>query len=180
MSLVIFPYCRFHLFRWSRAYPIVFWLVVASAFVLVITSALWGFQTLGAVESESAILRLSQKQSTSSPSPDMGPVMQNELPEFNSAQFVATLNHLAELTAMPIDDVAFNLDDTANLPYLRYRVKLSTAAIYPVIRSFVDRLRGELSNVSLDAISCARPDIGEAELTCELALSAFYRKSPHG
>lgn len=102
------------------------------------------------------------------------------LPAFNSAQLVNALNRLADESKLPLNEIAFALDANPAQPYLRYRATMSVSARYPVIRGFVEQLRITLANVSLDSITCAREDIGNTDLTCDLALSAFYRKDGRG
>ena len=102
------------------------------------------------------------------------------LPPFNSAELVTALHRAAEESKLPLDEILFSLDDNATQPYLRYHATLTVSARYPAIRSFLQKMRTAVSNVSLDSITCTREDIGVTDLTCELALSAFYKKEGHG
>ncbi|GLR13679.1 hypothetical protein GCM10007907_24690 [Chitinimonas prasina] len=97
-------------------------------------------------------------------------------PVFNSAQLMGDLQQAADAAKLPLDEVTFTLDDKGKLPYLRYRASLSVSADYPAIRRFVDGLRVGMANVTLDGIHCSREDIGVAELSCDVSLSAFYRQ----
>lgn len=97
-------------------------------------------------------------------------------PVFNSAQLMGDLQQAADVAKLPLDEVTFTLDDKGKLPYLRYRASLSVSADYPAIRRFVEGLRIGMANVTLDGIHCNREDIGVAELSCDVSLSAFYRQ----
>lgn len=103
-----------------------------------------------------------------------------DLPRFNSSELVQQISDIAADLKLPVDEIGYVLDDSAREPYLRYRVTLRLSSAYPSIRTFSEKLAGGLSNVSLDALNCTRQDVSTAPLTCDLAFSAFYRKSPHG
>jgi Tfp pilus assembly protein PilO len=105
---------------------------------------------------------------------------QMALPEFDSAELVGTLHRVAADVKLPFDEVSYALEESTGQPYLRYRMTLSVTGNYPAIRRFSDSFRREASHVTLDSISCSRDDISAAELSCDLGLSAFYRKVAHG
>jgi hypothetical protein len=180
MSSYFLPFCRFHLYRLFQEQPVAFVALLASGLALMLATLVWFGQWQRAEEAEQAVRLASQHPEFASASPNLVLAQQVALPGFDSAQLVSALHQVAAAAKLPIDEVSFVLDDTANQPYLRYRVKLTVSATYPVIRRFVDRFRSELMHVSLDAITCARSDIVDVKLTCDLALSAFYRKSGHG
>jgi hypothetical protein len=102
------------------------------------------------------------------------------LPAFSGNQFVNALYRISTDSKLPLDEVVFALDDNGNQPYLRYRATLAVTATFPVIRAFIVQLHGVNPDVSLDAVSCARADIATEPLSCELTLSAFYRRPAAG
>lgn len=102
------------------------------------------------------------------------------LPAFSSGQLLMVLQRIAAESKLPLDEVAFVLDDNGNQPYLRYRAMLTVETTFPVIRSFIVRLHRAGQDISLDAVSCARADVATAPLRCEMSLSAFYRKAATG
>jgi hypothetical protein len=102
------------------------------------------------------------------------------LPLFNSASLIESLHSAAEEAKLPIDEVSYSLEENLSQPYLRYRITLTATATYPAIRHFTDGIRRQANHVSLDTITCSREDIAAASLSCDLGLSAFYRKGGHG
>jgi len=106
--------------------------------------------------------------------------MRGDLPAFESAGLVKVLNRLAGEAKLSLDEVSFVLDDNANQPFLRYRATLTVSSGFPVIRRFLDQVRAEQPQVSLDSIVCTRDDITTAQPTCDLIFSAFYRKPIRG
>jgi len=87
---------------------------------------------------------------------------------------------IAAEASLPLDEVDYSLEAGGNQPYMRYRIKMTVVATYPVIRRFVIDATSALSNVDLDAITCRRNDISTGVLSCDLALSAFFRKDANG
>jgi len=103
-----------------------------------------------------------------------------DLPRFEPNKLVETINQMATNTKLPLDEVSFVLEDNHTLPYLRYRFTLSVSARYPAIRHFIDALQADQPQVVLDAISCERDDIASTDTSCDVNLSAFYRRQDHG
>ncbi|HXA46451.1 MAG TPA: hypothetical protein VNW52_02385 [Burkholderiaceae bacterium] len=102
------------------------------------------------------------------------------LSAFDNTQFLEALKGAAESAKLTFDEVSFVLDPSANQPYLRYRATLTVTSQYPTIRKFLDQVKIKQPEISLDSILCTRDDIATVDLTCDLALSAFYRKDAHG
>jgi hypothetical protein len=90
------------------------------------------------------------------------------------------LNSAAESTKLSLDEISFAMDDNVTQPYLQYHATLTVTSNYPAIRRFLVRVQKARSEVSLDSIVCTRDDVTTVDLTCDLALSAFYRKDAHG
>ena len=103
-----------------------------------------------------------------------------ELPLFDNVALVQALNSVAAEAQLPLEDVAYTLNEGRSEPYLRYRIVLRVTGSYRVIRTFIDRFTVEMLNISLDSISCTRQDVTVVPLTCDLAFSAFYRRSLRG
>lgn len=102
------------------------------------------------------------------------------LQPFNSAHLVQALNDASEKSSVPLNDVAFTLDDGPGQPFLRYRASFSVTANYVSVRRFIDRIHAELLDVSLDSISCAREAIDSQALKCSVVFSAFYARAQRG
>jgi hypothetical protein len=103
-----------------------------------------------------------------------------DLPAFSSAGLTANFHAVASDVKLPLDEVSYTLDSSANQPFLRYRVTLSVKTGYPEIRKFVAALIAELPNVALDSVRCGKEDVVATVLSCQLGFSAFYRKGGHG
>jgi hypothetical protein len=99
------------------------------------------------------------------------------LPQFSGADLVERLNNVAHALNIPFDEASYALDSSATLPYIKYRVTLTTTAGYAEIRKFLPALSAELPHMGLDSIHCSRPDLLATTLRCELAFSAFYSKA---
>jgi len=136
-----------------------------------------GEHQLAAWQNELAVLH--RRPVNSSPAVAVSATPALNLPWFDSAGLVAQLDAVAEEAKLPIDEVGYALEGSAQLPYLRYRITLSVTAAYPVVRQFVDDVTSTLRHVELDSISCARADITLPTPTCELVFSAFFRKGSH-
>lgn len=180
---MLLPYLRFHAIRLCRAYPIVVPLLLAASIAFVIAGSFYAEQRRQARFAFADLQRLqmavsSMKARGGEQKAESQPGM--DLPVFDSAALVQTLNVTAAETHLALEEVAYALDESSSEPYLRYRMTLRVAADYRTIRAFSARFTAELENVSLDAISCERKDVATVPLTCDLAFSAFYRRAPHG
>ncbi|HYD78900.1 MAG TPA: hypothetical protein VEC06_03750 [Paucimonas sp.] len=172
--------CRFHLRRLWGTRPVAFTVLlaaIAAAFAAAMNYAGQWREAASAAQEWQALSARSRMTEQAAAQPVKA---QPVLPPFRGSQLADALNRVAQETRLPLDEILFSLDDNGNLPYLRYRATLSISAGYPAIRRFLDRMRTELADVTLDAISCSREDIGSSALTCELTLSAFYRRGERG
>jgi hypothetical protein len=180
MALQWFRWCRFHLSRIAKTWPLLSALLLFSAAALIAACAAYAaqLQDESGVRRESFALgvRLRDASTADSQSKD-GRV---ELPPFESVNLVDVLNRVAGETKLPLDEVSFVLDDNGNQPYLRYRATLTVSSGYLAIRRFLDRIRAEQPQISLDSIACTRDDIATPQPTCDLSLSAFYGKPYRG
>lgn len=101
------------------------------------------------------------------------------LSQFHSHELLDALNEASAGLALPVNEMVFRFDDSSFRPYLRYSATVRLFGGYPAVRKFVDAVRKQLPQTSLDAISCVRTDIQSVRVSCELTLSAFYRRGPH-
>ena len=175
----LISFCRFHLKRLVRIQARAFFALTGATLLLVLASVSLIDQWHLAETAQQELRSMNQTTRTST-NIVKAVNAQVALPDFTSAQLVTTLNRVAEETKLPLDEIIFTLDDSGNQPYLRYRATLSVSGSYPTIRRFLDQVRANFSTVSLDTISCTREDIGTIDLTCDLAVSVFFRKNARG
>jgi hypothetical protein len=174
------PRCQFYLRRLLQTQPIAFSAVLAAGAVIVCALALYLEQLHRADTAQEEWRTLNQHGKELSKAGVQSGDVKLALPVFNNTQLVEALNGAAESSKLSLDEISFLLDDTANQPYLRYHATLTVSSSYPVIRRFLDQVRVKQAEMSLDSITCTRDDITTVELTCDLAISAFYRKEVHG
>jgi hypothetical protein len=183
MASQVFSFCHFHLLRLLRAQPGVFAALSISSLFVIGGSLVYlqQWQSFNNTTLELAELRANKSQALAKAHVDVNANhIPLALPGFQSAALVNTFHQLAQENKFPLNEVSYALDDSANQPYLRYRVTLTVASTYPVIRRFVDQIGTHLPNVALDAISCAREDIAIVELNCDLVFSAIFAKDGLG
>lgn len=99
-----------------------------------------------------------------------------KLRPFHSYELVDTLNNAAATLSLPVNQMVFRVDDNVLHPYLRYSATVKLFGGYPAVRKFVDVVRKELPQTSLDSIFCTRTDIRSIHVSCELTLSTFYEQ----
>lgn len=102
------------------------------------------------------------------------------LPPFQSSELVTVLNETATESGLVLDEVTYSLDDTGRQPFLRYRISMTIHAGYPLIRRLAEQLSAKVPHLTLDAIDCSRKDVVVAELSCDMAMSGFFRKGARG
>lgn len=183
MASQFFSYCRFHAVRLLRLERVMFVALAAVAIAVVVASGAYVAQRYQAGLNEQQVQELTvARRATSMKAKAAQPPIgaPADLPPFDSAHLVRVLNDVAADVGMPLDEVAYTLDDGATQPYLRYRVMLSVESTYPVIRKFSRGVAATLTNVALDEINCAREDIAVKALSCDLAFSVFYARGEHG
>jgi hypothetical protein len=119
---------------------------------------------------------------SAAPAPVEPPPLQAEpaLPPFDGRRIVELFDTAARDVGLPLEEVTYGLESSADQPYRRYRISTSVKASYPHIRRFVAALAAEARNVSLDGIRCARENSTAPAPKCELSFSAFYRRGDGG
>jgi len=180
MSTQWLPQCRFYFRRLLQTQPLAFAALLATCALCIGTLALYAQQSHSADTAQTEWRTLNQHAKDPGRTGAQTGNAKPDLPAFNNTALVEALNGAAEETKLTLDEISFLLDDNASQPYLRYRATLTVSSGYPIIRRFLDSVRVKQPEVSLDAITCTRDDIATVELTCDLALSAFYRKEAHG
>lgn len=180
---MLFSFLRFHTVRLYRSQPVVVLSLAASGIAFAVSALVYAEQRNEAQLALADLQRLQAavngmkaraEESKAESSPGM------DLPTFDNVALVQSLNTTAAETQLPLDEVGYSLDESSSEPYLRYRITLRVAGNYRAIRAFNDRFTTDMLNVSLDSISCARQDVTTVPLTCDLAFSAFYRRSLRG
>lgn len=183
MSSSSVSFLRFHLLRVVRSQPI-------AVGVLALCIALAGFAVAAVVaqsrraDNAQSLLADLRANATSSQAAKLLATSEQaaapELPLFQSAPLVASLNDTAADSGLVLEEVTYTLDDNHNQPYLRYRITMTLNATYPLIRRLVEQLNANVPHLTLDAINCARKDVAVAELNCDVAMSGFFRKGIRG
>jgi hypothetical protein len=180
MPLNVFRRMEFQLRRLMQYQPIAFCVLLAGALVFAAGMAFY-LQQLhreGALEDEWRRLnRQAKEHGQAKEQSGDGKVL---LPIFDNTQLAGTLNEIAEANKMSLDEISFSLDENQTLPYARYHATLNLSSNYATMRKFLDQVRAKQPEMSLDSISCSRDDIATVELSCDIALSAFYRKGING
>lgn len=180
MLSVITSSIRFHSLRCYRTRPL-FSLLIASLLVLCVSltgiyAKLWIERDLPKQQLREAIAKIEQiKQERKQAETLAQPLIQ--LPGFDSAKLVQTLNAVASDMQVGLEEVSYVLDDNANQAYLRYRISFGVLSRYPVLKKMISHMQEQSPHILLDGISCSREDIISIDLHCELVLSAYFNKA---
>ncbi|WP_222613446.1 GspMb/PilO family protein [Undibacterium amnicola] len=141
-----------------------------------IYSKLWMDRDLPKQQLREAIAKFEQVKSDRKQAEALArPLIQ--LPAFDSARLVQTLNAVASDMQVGLEEVSYVLDDNANQAYLRYRISFGVLSRYPVLKKMIGHLQEQSPHILLDGISCSREDIISVDLHCELVLSAYFSKA---
>ena len=180
MHANVLAWLRFHVARMSRRHPF----ALTCAALLLTAFGATGIWLLSMARHESLVRRDIANANRALAQAASAPTQQGtgsiDLPRFEPNKMVEAINRLAVNTKLPLDEVSFVLEDSRNQPYLRYRITLSVSTRYPAIKHFLDALQADQPQLALDAISCERDDITAADTSCDVNLSAFYRRPEHG
>lgn len=182
MSSPTISYLRFHILRVVRAQPIAVG-VLAFCVVLAVGAAVALVAQSRRAGVAQALLADLRANATSAQATKVHPTNEPaapDLPTFQSAPLVASLNDTAADSGLSLEEVTYSLDDNHNQPYLRYRITMTLNATYPLIRRLVEQLNTKVPHLTLDAINCSRKDVAVAELNCDVAMSGFFRKGTRG
>jgi len=171
--------CRFYVRRAYEAYPVQLVGTAACMALLITILAGWASvqrQAGNLADEKRALLR----RSPTAPQTKRADVAAIELPPLQSAEIVKNFNNIAEDLHVPLEEVAYSLDNADRTPYLKYRITLTTKVGYSEIRKFLAVVSSEMPNATLDNIRCSRTDAAAPVLGCELVFSAFFSKADHG
>lgn len=180
---MVFSFLRFYSRRLFAVHPALFFVLIVSI-LGVISGGMLNYQQSVQLEQARGDMAIAFKaeegHGAKAPPASHGGGPAVELPAFDSVVLVHTLNDQARDLGLQVDEVTYALDSGATTPYMRYRVALRVSDEYLRIRDFGARLASQLSNISMDSISCTRSDTGAKSVTCEMQLSAFYRRAVSG
>ena len=180
MFFVFASYLRFYSLRCYRERPVfsilILSLTILCVFLAVIYAKLWLERDLPRQQLREAIAKIEQiKQERKQAEAVAQPPIQ--LPGFDSAKLVQSLNAVASEMQVSLEEVSYVLDDNANQAYLRYRISFGVLSRYPVLKKMISQLQVQSPHILLDGISCSREDIVTVDLNCELTLSAYFSKA---
>jgi hypothetical protein len=179
MSNSLFPATRFRVRRFVLAQP---WFCLA----LAVTGVLCVLAFLALASMRHAITEATREQfelvATNRAKALQPKVAILELPlrPFDSAQAVAGLTQVADESNIVLGEVSFTLEEGVNQPFLRYRATMTVSANYLAVRRFVENVHSQLTDVSLETISCSREAITATLLKCDIVFTAYYREAEHG
>lgn len=180
---IVVQICRFHALQLYRRQPLVAVLTGLSVLAVLVSALAWALLFDARQEAARDLVAIASRPKTDPATSVASNAARNlapDLPAFSSAALTADFHAISADVKLPVDEVIYTLDGSANQPYLRYRVTLSVKTGYPQIRKFVAALVAALPNVALDSVRCAKEDATSATLSCQLAFSAFYRKDGRG
>jgi len=159
--------------RWFSHHP---WpisiFIVISAISLICTATYWNAH-LGVQKRYEELIRISDNVAQHQKVAAIPAVSPLRLSEFQNQALTNALATLAATHQIPIEEIAFELDRSGNVPYLRYRATLTVSGGYRPIRTLLGDLKRELGMVSLDNIACTRSSISASQVKCEVTLSVF-------
>lgn len=176
----IVPVFLFRMRQLWHAYPSSVVLLSVSSFLLLIAvGAQYAVRlSLSEANEKSEELRASAPRVVQRSATGTGDAAQS-LPPFNGTVLASVFNQAAAELKLPVEEIAYSLDNNPNQPFLRYRATLALHGGYPVVRRFIDRVH-KIGSVELDSIACARENIAAASLRCDLSFSAFYLAGGRG
>lgn len=181
MVLFSFQALRFQLVRMLRLQPLALAALLSCGSLLTVASLALASQWQRLETVRADIRRLSATRAPVQRIDSAGASAKiPTLPPFESAPLVAVLNDTATESGLVLDEVRYALDETAGMPYLRYRITMSVNASYPLVRQLAERIQANVPHLTIDAIHCSRKNALIADLSCELALSGLFRKAGPG
>ena len=172
-------FCRFYLRRAYEAYPVQLVGTAACLAMLIAVLAAWGGiqrQVSHLADEKKALLH----RRPGAPQSERADVAVIALPQLQSAEIVKSFNNIADDLHVPLEEVAYSLDNADRTPYLKYRITLKTKVGYSEIRKFLAVVSSEIPNAALDNIRCSRTDAAAPVIGCELEFCAFFSKKDHG
>jgi hypothetical protein len=176
----LLPFCSFHLRRIRSSQPILLasLVITCSAFLVALPTWLALVEAGKEVQAEYDALKMRAEKNL--PAVVIAPDQGEMLRPFNSAYMVTALNEAATRAGVALNELNFTFDAGKTEPFIRYRVSMTVATNYLAMRRFVDQVKTDIPDVSLDSISCRRKGIEDPVLTCDLGFTAFFKKDERG
>ena len=164
---------RFEL-RQALDRPSLAYLLFVTALVLLIVAGSW-LVTAKDRDASSQVLLRSRLMGTAAGTV-LRPGSSVTLPAFSSSSLLKVIDHAADKADVALDEVNYKLDEGRATQFVKYQANLSIAAPYAHVRRFIQSLGEPTANVSVDELNCAREDIGDTDLNCDLVISAYFLK----
>lgn len=178
----IFSSTKFYLRALWRQHRSAVVVLAIAATVAVVAAGAWAAVAVENRRQEAVVvaLRAARLKAISAPRPapaiaSGGPAA--DLPKFSSQDFTARFHETANGVGLPVDEVAYTLEQGERQPYMRYRITLTVKGRYMEVRKFVAALAADMPHVTLDSIRCARDSAPPQPLSCDLGFSAFFLKA---
>jgi hypothetical protein len=180
MQFPLLPFLAFHVRRIRTTQPVLFVTLILS--IVAFVGALCASLTMAAAGNEALARYHALKVAPAkAPTPvDVLPERGETLRPFSSAQMVTALNEVGARVGVVVNELTFTFDEGKTEPFSRYRASMTLNANYLAVRRYVDQVRADIPDTSLDSISCTRKGIEDAVVTCELAFTAFFKKEERG
>lgn len=168
-------FLTFHGLRLRRFHPMLLFMAGGMLFVSVLLASAIVIQSRTVAAAHASLA--SQVQSATTPVTSSG-VKPIDLPSFDATTLIGAIERESISRQVGSDTFVFAVDDTAGLPYRRYRVSMEMVGRYPQIRGALAGVLHAVPFSALDTLKCMRDDIGETDVRCTVAMSAFYRRVP--
>jgi hypothetical protein len=164
----------FHALRLRRFQPAFFMAMTVSVILLLIAAVSYLTNAYGLRQEHSMAAQLQTARAPAGTRPTVSPPV---LPAFSASVVLEAIERGSTSAQVTVDDFTFVLEDSAGVPYRRYRASMSMAGRYPQVRQALARILGQLPYGALDAIKCTRADIVEVDVVCSVTISTFYRRT---
>lgn len=157
-----------------RFQPALFIAMTASIILLVAAAGSYLINAQELTQEQSMVSQLKTARAPSGAGPS---TLSPTLPMFNATVVLEAIERGSISSQVIADDFTFVLEESAGVPYRRYRANMSMAGRYPQIRQALARILEQLPYGALDAIKCTRGDIVEVDVVCSVSISTFYRRT---
>jgi len=148
--------------------------------VLIVAPQLQSANAESATAIENLQRRIAQSRSPAAAQAERDPVgtLVAGLPPASAvAQFVADIQHRAELGAVQIDRTEYRVQPILEQTAQRYRLSFPANSDYPHLRVWLESLLHDYPNLTLDELSLRRAVDGGEELESHVSVSFLVRDS---
>lgn len=166
-------YLKFHFHQLRRFQPVLLGALVTSLALVVFALGSYFVNTSRLAAEQEALAR--QAVHLDIPANASAAVKPLALPSFDSVVLLSAIEQACVSTKVSTDAITFALEDGAGQPYRRYRASFTMLGRYPQIRAAIAKVLREVPFSSLESIKCMRDDIAEADVSCSVNMSAFYK-----